>query len=96
MDLCNEYIDSLEKYKDNALDIEKNLLSSLDNIEKVESNLKSNYKTYLEESEFKRIFEIIDDIKDDVKYCLKDIDKTKDNIDKSIDSGKVKVKAMEG
>lgn len=96
MDLCNEYIDSLEKYKDNALDIEKNLLSNLDNIEKVESNLKSNYKTYLEESEFKRIFEIIDDIKDDVKYCLKNIDKTKDNIDKSIDSGKVKVKAMEG
>ena len=96
IDLCNEYIDSLEKYKDNAIDIEKNLLSNLDNIEKVESDLKTKYKTYLKENEFKRIFKVIDDIKDTVKYSLKDIDKTKDDIDRSIDNGKVKVKAMEG
>ena len=96
INLCNEYIDSLEKYKDNAIDIEKNLLSNLDNIEKVESNLKTKYKAYLKESEFKRIFKLIDDIKDTVKYSLKDIDKTKDDIDRSIDNGKVKVKAMEG
>ena len=96
IDLCNEYIDSLEKYKDNAIDIEKNLLSNLDNIEKVESNLKTKYKAYLKESEFKRIFKVIDDIKDTVKYSLKDIDKTKDDIDRSIDNGKVKVKVMEG
>lgn len=96
INLCNEYIDSLEKYKDNAIDIEKNLLSNLDNIEKVESNLKTKYKAYLKESEFKRIFKVIDDIKDTVKYSLKDIDKTKDDIDRSIDNGKVKVKAMEG
>ena len=96
IDLCNEYIDSLETYKDNALEIEKNLLSNLDNIEKVESDLKTKYKIYLKESEFKRIFKVIDDIKDTVKYSLKDIDKTKDDIDRSIDNGKAKVKVMEG
>ena len=96
IDLCNEYIDSLETYKDNALEIEKNLVSNLDNIEKVESDLKTKYKAYLRESEFKRIFKIIDDIKDTVKYSLKDIDKTKDDIDRSIDNGKVKIKVMEG
>ncbi len=96
IDLCNEYIDSLETYKDNAIEIEKNLVSNLDNIEKVESDLKTKYKAYLRESEFKRIFKVIDDIKDTVNYSLKDIDKTKDNIDRSIDNGKVKVKVMEG
>lgn len=96
IDLCNEYIDSLETYKDNAIEIEKNLVSNLDNIEKVESDLKTKYKAYLRETEFKRIFKLIDDIKDTVKYSLKDIDKTKDNIDRSIDNGKVKVKVIEG
>ena len=96
IDLCNEYIDSLEIYKDNAIEIEKNLVSNLDNIEKVEEELKTKYKTYLKESEFKRIFKVIDDIKDTVKYSLKDIDKTKDDIDRSIDNGKVKIKIMEG
>ena len=62
----------------------------------IESNLKTKYKAYLKESEFKRIFKVIDDIKDTVKYSLKDIDKTKDDIDRSIDNGKVKVKVMEG
>ena len=38
----------------------------------------------------------INDIKDTVKYSLKDIDKTKDDIDRSIDNGKAKVKVMEG
>ena len=96
IDLCNEYIDSLETYKNNAIEIEKNLVSNLDNIEKVESDLKTKYKAYLRESEFKRIFKIINDIKDTVKYSLKDIDKTKDDIDRSIDNGKAKVKVMEG
>lgn len=96
IDLCNEYIDSLESYKDNAIEVEKNLLSNLDNIEKVEEELKTKYKAYLKESEFKRIFKVIDDIKDTVKYSLKDIDKTKDDIDRSIDNGKAKVKVMEG
>ena len=96
IDLCNEYIDSLESYKDNAIEIEKNLVSNLDNIEKVEEELKTKYKAYLKESEFKRIFKVIDDIKDTVKYSLKDIDKTKDDIDRSIDNGKVKIKVMEG
>ena len=96
IDLCNEYINSLESYKDNTIEIEKNLLSNLDNIEEIESNLKTKYKAYLKESEFKRIFKIIDDIKDTVKYTLKEIDNTKDNIDKSIDDGKVKIKVIEG
>ena len=96
IDLCNEYINSLESYKDNTIEIEKNLLSNLDNIEEIESNLKIKYKAYLKESEFKRIFKIIDDIKDTVKYTLKEIDNTKDNIDKSIDDGKVKIKVIEG
>lgn len=96
IDFCNEYIDSLESYKDNAIEVEKNLLSNLDNIEKVEKELKTKYKAYLKESEFKRIFKVIDDIKDTVKYSLKDIDRTKDDIDRSIDNGKAKVKIMEG
>ena len=96
IDLCNDYIDSLEDYKDNALDIEKNLISNLDNIEKVEEELKNKYKDYLRETEFERIFKMIDSIKDTVKYSLKDIDKTKDDIDRSIDNGKAKVKIMEG
>ena len=96
IDLCNEYINSLEYYKDNTIEIEKKLLSNLDNIEEIESNLKTKYKAYLKESEFKRIFKIIDDIKDTVKYTLKEIDNTKDNIDKSIDDGKVKIKVIEG
>ena len=96
IDLCNDYIDSLEDYKDNALDIEKNLISNLDNIEKVEEELKNKYKDYLRETEFERIFKMIDSIKDTVNESLKDIDKTKDNIDRSIDDGKRKVKVMEG
>lgn len=95
IDLCNDYIDSLEDYKDNALDIEKNLISNLDNIEKVEEELKNKYKDYLRETEFKRIFKMIDSIKDTVNESLKDIDKTKDNIDRSIDDGKVKIKRIE-
>lgn len=95
IDLCNDYIDSLEDYKDNALDIEKNLISNLDNIEKVEEELKNKYKDYLRETEFERIFKMIDSIKDTVNESLKDIDKTKDNIDRSIDDGKVKIKRIE-
>lgn len=96
IDLCNDYITTLEGYKDNALELEKDLVVNLDNIEKLEEGLKTKYKPYLRESEFKRIFEMIDDIKDTVNRSLKEIDKTKDNIDRSIDDGKVKVKVMEG
>ena len=96
IDLCNDFIDTLENYKDNAIDIEKDLVINLDNIEKLEEGLKTKYKPYLKEREFKRIFKMIDEIKDTVKRSLKEIDKTKDNIDKSIDDGKVKVKVMEG
>ena len=92
LDLCNEYINTLEEYKDNALDLEKNLLSNLDNIEEVENNLKTKYKEYLKEREFKIVFKLIDEIKDRVNDSLKDLDKTKDNIDRSIDEGKAKVK----
>lgn len=95
IDLCNDYISTLEDYKDNALEIEKNLVSNLDSIEKVEKDLKTKYKAYLREREFKRIFDTIDDIKYMVKDSLKDLDKTKDNIDRNIDKGKAKVKVME-
>ena len=95
LDICNNYIETLETYKDNAMEIEKNLLSNLDNIEKVERELETKYKAYLKEREFKRIFKMINDIKSTVKDSLKDIDKTKDNIDKSIDTGKSKVKRIE-
>ena len=42
------------------------------------------------------MFKVIRDIKDTLKDNLKEIDKTKDNIDRSIDDGKRKVKVMEG
>ena len=96
LDLCNDYIKYLEGYKDNANQIEKNLVNNLDDIEKMEYELKNKYKEYLRENDFKRMFKVIRDIKDTLKDNLKEIDKTKDNIDRSIDDGKRKVKAMEG
>lgn len=96
LDLCNDYIKYLEEYKDNANQIEKNLVNNLDDIEKMEYELKNKYKEYLRENDFKRMFKVIRDIKDILKDNLKEIDKTKDNIDRSIDNGKRKVKVMEG
>lgn len=96
LDLCNDYIKYLEGYKDNANQIEKNLVNNLDDIEKMEYELKNKYKEYLRENDFKRMFKVIRDIKDTLKDNLKEIDKTKDNIDRSIDDGKRKVKVMEG
>lgn len=96
LDLCNDYIKYLEEYKDNANQIEKNLVNNLDDIEKMEYELKNKYKEYLRENDFKRMFKVIRDIKDILKDNLKEIDKTKDNIDRSIDDGKRKVKVMEG
>lgn len=96
LDLCNDYIKYLEEYKDNANQIEKNLVNNLDDIEKMEYELKNKYKEYLRENDFKRMFKVIRNIKDTLKDNLKEIDKTKDNIDRSIDDGKRKVKVMEG
>ena len=96
LDLCNDYIKYLEGYKDDANQIEKNLVNNLDDIEKMEYELKNKYKEYLRENDFKRMFKVIRDIKDTLKDNLKEIDKTKDNIDRSIDNGKRKVKVMEG
>ena len=96
LDLCNDYIKYLEGYKDDANQIEKNLVNNLDDIEKMEYELKNKYKEYLRENDFKRMFKVIRDIKDILKDNLKEIDKTKDNIDRSIDNGKRKVKVMEG
>ena len=96
LDLCNDYIKYLEEYKDDANQIEKNLVNNLDDIEKMEYELKNKYKEYLRENDFKRMFKVIRDIKDILKDNLKEIDKTKDNIDRSIDNGKRKVKVMEG
>ena len=96
LDLCNDYIKYLEGYKDDANQIEKNLVNNLDDIEKMEYELKNKYKEYLRENDFKRMFKVIRDIKDTLKDNLKEIDKTKDNIDRSIDDGKRKVKVMEG
>lgn len=96
LDLCNDYIKYLEGYKDNANQIEKNLVNNLDDIEKMEYELKNKYKEYLRENDFKRMFKVIRDIKDTLKDNLKEVDKTKDNIDRSIDNGKRKVKVMEG
>lgn len=92
LNLCNEYINILEEYKNNALEVEKNLISNLDNIEEVENDLKTKYKKYLKEKEFKTVFKLIDEIKDRVNDSLKDLDKTKDNIERSLDEGKAKVK----
>lgn len=96
LDLCNDYIKYLEGYKDDANQIEKNLVNNLDDIEKMEYELKNKYKEYLRENDFKRMFKVIRDIKDTLKDNLKEVDKTKDNIDRSIDDGKRKVKVMEG
>ncbi len=95
IDLCNDYITTLEGYKDNLEDLEKDLVGNLDNIEKLEKTLKDKYKAYLKEREFKDLFSVIDKIKDNVKSSLKDVDKSLDSTDKSIDESKVKVKRME-
>lgn len=95
IDLCNDYITTLESYKDNLEDLEKDLVGNLDNIEKLEKTLKDKYKAYLKEREFKDLFSVIDKIKDNVKSSLKDVDKSLDSTDKSIDESKVKVKRME-
>ncbi len=94
IDLCNDYINSLEEYYDNAKNIEESLISNLDNIEKVEEEIKSKYSNYIKNKEFVMIFELIDDIKDSVNDSLKEIDKTKDNIDRSIDEGREKIKVL--
>lgn len=95
IDLCEEYITTLEGYKDDLEDLEKDLISNLDNIESLEKKLKDKYKAYLEEREFKNLFSIIDKIKDSVKSSLKDVDKSLDNANRSIDESKVKVKRLE-
>lgn len=95
IDLCNEYIDVLEGYQDDALNIEKDLIVNLDNIEDLESGLRSKYKDYLDEKEFKNLFELISNIKDSINRSLNDLDKTKDDINRNIDSGKAKVKQLE-
>lgn len=95
IDLCNDYIITLEGYKDNLEGLSKDLVDNLDNIEKEEKNLKDKYKAYLKEREFKDLFIIIDKIKDNIKDSLKDVDKSLDNTDKSINESKVKVKRIE-
>ena len=95
IDLCEEYITTLEGYKDDLEDLENGLISNLDNIESLEKKLKDKYKAYLEEREFKNLFSIIDKIKDSVKSSLKDVDKSLDNANRSIDESKVKVKRLE-
>ena len=95
IDLCEEYITTLEGYKDDLEDLENGLISNLDNIETLEKKLKDKYKAYLEEREFKNLFSIIDKIKDSVKSSLKDVDKSLDNANRSIDESKVKVKRLE-
>ena len=95
IDLCNDYIITLEGYKDNLEGLSKDLADNLDNIEKEEKNLKDKYKAYLKEREFKDLFIIIDKIKDNIKDSLKDVDKSLDNTDKSINESKVKVKRIE-
>ena len=95
LDLCNDYINILEKYMDDTLNIEKELLKNLDNIDELESELKTKYKEYLDEAEFKNIFKMISNIKSIVNRSLDDIDKTKNHIDKNIDNGKVKIKELE-
>lgn len=95
LNLCEEYLDSLENYMDDALNIEKELVNNLNNVDELESKLKTKYKEYLEEEEFKNIFRMISLIKGNVKRSLDDISKTKDHIDKNIDMGKVKIKQLE-
>lgn len=95
IDLCEEYITTLEGYKDDLEDLENGLISNLDNIETLEKKLKDKYKAYLEEREFKNLFSVIDKIKDSVKSSLKDVDKSLDNANRSIDESKVKVKRLE-
>ncbi len=95
LDLCNDYINILEKYMDDTLNIEKELLKNLDNIDELESELKTKYKEYLDEAEFKNIFKMISNIKSIVNRSLDDIDKTKNHIDKNIDNGKIKIKELE-
>ena len=96
LELCDEYLNSLEKYQEEALEVEKNLVNNLENLEAIETSLKDKYKEYLKEKEFKRILKMIEEIKDTVNDSMKEIDKTKNNINRNIDDGKSKVKVLEG
>lgn len=96
LDLCNTYIDSLEDYLKDANKVLGDLVSNLDSIETLESTLKEKYKDYLKEDEFKNLFSLIDNVKDKINDSLKKINKTKDNIENTIDESKVKVKTLEG
>ncbi len=96
LDLCNTYIDSLEDYLKDATKVLGDLVSNLDSIETLESTLKEKYKDYLKEDEFKNLFSLIDNVKDKINDSLKKINKTKDNIENTIDESKVKVKTLEG
>ncbi len=96
LELCDEYLNSLEKYQEEALEVEKNLVNNLENLEAIEVSLKDKYKEYLKEKEFKRILKMIEEIKKTVNDSMKEIDKTKDNINRNIDDGKSKVKVLEG
>lgn len=96
LELCDEYLNSLEKYQEEALEVEKNLVNNLENLEAIEASLKDKYKEYLKEKEFKRILKMIEEIKNTVNDSMKEIDKTKDNINRNIDDGKSKVKVLEG
>ena len=96
LDLCNTYIDSLEDYLKDATKVLGDLVSNLDSIETLESTLKEKYKDYLKEDKFKNLFSLIDNVKDKINDSLKKINKTKDNIENTIDESKVKVKTLEG
>ena len=96
LDLCNTYIDSLEDYLEDATKVLGDLVSNLDSIETLESTLKEKYKDYLKEDEFKNLFSLIDNVKDKINDSLKKINKTKDNLESTIDESKVKVKTLEG
>ena len=96
LELCDEYLNSLEKYQEEALEVEKNLVNNLENLEAIETSLKDKYKEYLKEKEFKRILKMIEEIKNTVNDSMKEIDKTKNNINRNIDDGKSKVKVLEG
>lgn len=95
LDLYTYYLNDLEKYLNDASDIEKALATNLTNIDELEISLKEKYKLYLKEDEFKRFFTLISYTKNNIKEKLNEVVKTKDNLYNNISLNKVKIKRME-
>ena len=91
-DLYTYYLNGLEKYLNDASDIEEALTTNLTNITELEITLKEKYKLYLKEDTYKRFFTLISYTKNNIKEKLDEVIEIKNNLhtDFSLNKGKIK------